>query len=118
MTGRIVVFGLALLAATPSKADDATHFDGRIKVGATGIMCVKEPCPRIGVTAAWEPGKPRLGRSMFAGDAPPPMRGADADMAAVRAAWNIEGCLVLEGRFSRPPLLEIRRVVGPCGPQD
>lgn len=55
---------------------------------------------------------------MFAGGEPPPMRGSDADMAAVRDAWTVEGCLVVEGHFSRPPLLEIRRVMGPCGPDD
>lgn len=118
MTGRFVVFSLALLAASPAKADDALHFEGRIKIGSTGIMCLREPCPRIGVMAASEPGKPRLGRPMFAGGEPPPLRGSDADVAAVRKAWTADGCLLVEGRFSRPPLLEIRRVVGPCGPDD
>ena len=55
---------------------------------------------------------------MFAGGEPPPMRGSDADMAAVREAWTADGCLLVEGRFSRPPLLEIRRVLGRCGPDD
>jgi hypothetical protein len=55
---------------------------------------------------------------MFAGGEPPPMRGADADMAAVREAWTADGRLLVEGRFSRPPLLEIRRVLGRCGPDD
>ncbi|MFC3690857.1 hypothetical protein [Chenggangzhangella methanolivorans] len=118
MAGRLwIALALGSLAAAPAASDERS-FEGRLKIGSTGVMCVKEPCPRIGVLAASEPGKPRFGRPMFAGDAPPPMSGATADQEAVAAAWRADGCLVIEGRFSRPPLLEIDRVEGPCGPHD
>ncbi|WP_378776795.1 hypothetical protein [Methylopila musalis] len=93
-------------------------FEGRLRIGGTGILCVKEPCPRIGVTAAGTPGAPRFGRPMFAGPTPPPLVGAKEDLDRVRAAWTIDGCLIVEGRFSRPPRLEVRRVIGACARDD
>lgn len=108
----------ALLLATPALAAERA-VEGRLRVGGTGVMCVREPCPRIGVMAvAGERDGQRLRRPLFAGGEPPKLTGSEADKAAVRAAWLADGCLVLEGRFAPPDGLVIRRVVGPCGPKD
>lgn len=118
MIFRLAAAAALVLAAWPSLADD-TRFDGRIRVGGTGIMCVREPCPRIGVMAvAGHKSGQRLTRPLYGGGSPPKMTGREADKAAVRAAWLSDGCLVVEGRFSAPDRLDVRRVVGPCGPKD
>lgn len=116
-TVRLHILALALCASASAAADDR-FYEGQLRIGGAGILCVKEPCPRIGISAEPEPGGVRLGRPMFAGPTPPPMRGAAGDLEAVRAAWAVDGCVVIDGRFSRPPLLEVRRVVRSCARAD
>lgn len=109
---------VTLLATLVPALGQQASFEGRVQIGGTGINCVREPCPRIGIMAANNPGKPHFVRPMFAGPNPPPMKGSEADIAQVRAAWRVDSCLFVEGRFSRPPLLEIHTIAGSCRPNE
>lgn len=88
-----------------------------LRVGDTGVRCLKEPCPWRGVVPmdSEEPA--------YAGDAPPVIAADAGSMAQIRSeiwrAWANGGCLVVSGRFDRAgtsglPVLSVARIVGPC----
>lgn len=111
--------------AVASGPDVATPGDAagrRIHIGDTGIRCVKLPCPSRGVFLPDEVqgnGWPALLLADLDGRMPPPpMIGEEADLAAVRAAWDARECLAIVGRpiggEDDKPVLRVDRVVGPC----
>ena len=104
------VLALALVATVPASAGEADA-EGRLRIKSETVMCLRAPCPRIGVLAAIAAD----GRPLFAGSAPPRMTGAAADVAAATDAWRTGACLMLEGRYrGAPRRLEIRRILGTC----
>jgi hypothetical protein len=116
----------AMVAQAPAPGPDVAIPDDaagrRIHVGDTGIKCVKLPCPSRGVFLpgrAQNGGRPTLLLADHDGRMPPPpMIGDEADLAAIRTAWNARDCLAIEGRpisgEDDKPVLRVDRIVGPC----
>src|SRR5690554_4141265 len=86
----------ALLAAAlglPSGvafAEGAESGSGELlRVGSTGIMCVRAPCPWKGVVAvAEERSAPEESTLLWSGEDLPPLTASEADAERVRAAWE------------------------------
>lgn len=105
-----VVCGSALARAKPPLPS------GRFRVGGTNIMCVKEPCPRIGIMKL-DPADGRPGWPIYSGRTPPRIEGDAAARAEVERRWTTGGCLIVEGAFLKPAVFEVKRVVEDCGPR-
>jgi hypothetical protein len=119
----IAMIGAQAMAPGPDVAlpDDAVG--QRMHIGDTGIRCVKFPCPSRGL---FLPAGTEDGREMTLlvtdrdGRTPPPrMIGDEADLAAIRAAWEARDCLAIDGRMisgvDDKPVLRVDRVHGRCG---
>lgn len=94
-----------------------------LRVGDTGIRCLRAPCPWRGVVPVDAEGVAGPADPAYAGDAPPVIAAAPEVMDQVRAeiwrAWAAGGCLMVLGRFERRgaaamPILSVERIVGPC----
>lgn len=102
------------LIVVPALADDDT-VAGPFQVGSTGILCVKAPCPWVGIMPLSGDTKDPRRWPLFSGERPPELVGADAERTRVEGAWSIEGCLIVDGVFHRSAArLEISRVVRDC----
>ena len=113
----IPVAGLLLLAAPSLAQDDVAAY----RVGRTGIMCVKAPCPSAGIMAEPAPNRPPpatdFTRPIYWGDSLPRIEASPADRAHIEQAWPA-GCVRVEGRFRadapQGPLLTVSRMLGDC----
>lgn len=115
MTTRAIAAALvaASALAAPAAAEPPLP-SGLFRVGGTGIMCVREPCPRIGFVPLDGAGQRKRSWPVYSGGEPPELEGAEADRAAIRAAWSPDGCLIVEGAFTQPRRFSVRRIAGPC----
>lgn len=115
-----VGFGLQISAASAQPSGVGVV---RLHVGATGIHCVKTPCPARAVFEPGPGGKAERQRMIYIdldGKKPaPPMMGADKALAAIRSAWDSRECIAIDGRLiggvDDQPVLRVDRIVGPCG---
>jgi len=106
-----IAIAVALLFAG-SLISTAAPAAERLSIGRTGILCVKEPCPRRGITRVAEPPKSGMRLPIWSGSVLPPIVG-DPDLAArIRADWEADRCIVVEGSFDGQ--LTVHRIVGPC----
>lgn len=116
MSVRPALLAGALLVCQPwGAAAEPPLPSGLFQFGGTGIRCVREPCPHIGVMLLDGKGEQRRGWPVYSGPRPPALTGSPEDRAAVERAWTVGGCLRVEGAFLQPAAFEIRRVVGACG---
>ncbi|GEM_PF-2165859 len=96
---------------------------GRLHIGNTGIMCARLPCPSRAVFVPDANGRADRNDLLYADTdgtrAAPPMIGDEADLAAIRSAWDERQCLAIDGRLipgeADRPVLRVDRIVGPCG---
>jgi hypothetical protein len=84
----------------------------RLRIGPTGVYCVRAPCPWRGVTRLDAEGR-AVGRPLWSGERLPTIVAGDADKRRIMAVWRVSGCLVAQGRFEAERLI-IRRVIGAC----
>ena len=112
MTSRklTLLAALAMLTATGGAAASTTAPSTLYKVGRTGIHCYSEPCPWNGIWHADHAAQPN--NLVWSGQTPPPMTGKPADLARVRSDY-LEGCTVVEARFSGGKLI-LSRIIGGC----
>lgn len=97
------------LPDAPNAAGTEDH--SLLAVGATGIRCVKEPCPWRGITPV---GKgEETGEPAWSGETLPPLDASTADARELQAAWNDQGCVVVEGDFNGETLT-VARIVRDC----
>jgi hypothetical protein len=82
-------------------------------LGATGIMCYQEPCPRYGVFRIYQDGRFELPLSRRNQSQPPPLRADERDRARIDWAFETGGCVMAEGHFEGRTLV-VRRVWGDC----
>lgn len=102
----------AVAAEAPIAGAEPPPVEGVMRVGATGIMCVREPCPRRGLIRVDDEGKAEW-RPFWSGDKPPEIR-ADADtQRRIAEAWDEFGCLMVQGRFEKGELT-VDRIIGDC----
>lgn len=115
----LVIGMLAAMLAGGASARDPGGQGERLAIGATGIACVKDPCPRRGVVRLDQPGRDSL-RPYWAGTRLPDLQAKAADAARLSSAWNAMACLEIVGAIARPatpdaaPVLRVDRIVGPC----
>lgn len=112
---RTLLAGALFVSQSWGAAAEAPSPSGLFQFGGTGIRCVREPCPHIGVMRIDGGGERRRGWPVYSGPRPPALSGSPDDRAAVERAWTVGGCLKVEGAFVQPAEFEIRRVVGGCG---
>lgn len=117
----MALVSVGLCAPAASQADQGAA--QLLNVGATGITCLRHPCPHRGV---YLPGRGDLQKRKAAllyadtdGHAGAPRLVAAPDIAAaVNAAWFDMKCVQVLGQFehavSDRPSLRIARLVGPC----
>ncbi len=115
MLRRAVCMALLLAAggAAPAVAQTPDASMRIFRVGGTGIMCVRAPCPSWGVVAETSLPGERRGWPLWAGNGALPLRGPEAATRQIRAAWRARDCLRVEGRWMKDAL-EVRRVIGAC----
>lgn len=83
------------------------------RIGRTGIMCVRPPCPSWGIVAETSLPGERRGWPLWGGDGALPVRGPEAAVRRIAAAWRARACLRVEGRWTNGAL-DVQRVVGAC----
>lgn len=103
----LVPFVLAVLA-TGLLVPAAANAD-KLTVGATGILCYKEPCPRRGIVDASH-SEPALKALLWSGHTLPPMEGDEADLRRIERAWNNSESVLIEGKFESG-LLHVERIL-------
>jgi hypothetical protein len=103
---------LAIAALLSGGLEASPPRDGTLRIGPTGVYCVRAPCPWRGVTRLDAERRP-VGRPLWAGERLPVIVARDADRQRIMEAWRTSGCLVAEGRLEAEQLV-VRRVVGPC----
>lgn len=81
------------------------------RVGATGIHCYREPCPRKGIVPVEN--RSRL-HPLWSGTTPPALRGADHDRRRIVEAWEKDECVIVRGLLLPDAVLEVEQVIGPC----
>ncbi|MCK9549238.1 hypothetical protein [Aquamicrobium sp.] len=121
---RSMVLAAMLAASLPAAAAPSEEAgDQRLRVGKTGIMCVKAPCPSRGVFLPTGGGLNERRRALLYTDAdgnsgPPQFIGAPAAREAADRAWRSLECIEIMGQLEQdgdvPPKLHISRVLGPC----
>lgn len=83
-------------------------------LGATGVLCYREPCPRHGVFPIHRDGTRGLPLSRIDQRQPPPLHGDERDRARIEDAFDSGGCVVVEGHFEGAVLV-VLRLLGDCG---
>lgn len=81
-----------------------------LRVGLTGILCNRPPCPWNGVLRTKTPVLPNA--IIWRGDVPPPLSGEEEAVAHVRSVYR-EGCVMIEGQFV-DGVLHVNRLLGDC----
>jgi hypothetical protein len=104
--GIVVAIAISSAAASPAPADDV------LRIGPTGIHCVRAPCPWRGIIRLGADGRPE-GRPLWAGDELPAIIGADADRRRIATVWRDGGCILVRGRLEQTGLL-VRSISGDC----
>lgn len=118
-----ILFALLSQVAPPSAAGSPDALPGVLYVGATGIRCVRRPCPARGVFIPDARGHAVRDQLLMAdtdGTAPPPpMIGDEAARREIARVWDAGGCVAVEGRLiageEDRPLLRVDRLIGRCG---
>lgn len=112
-----IIVGLGTGSAT---ALEIIPIEGRLAIGATGVLCVTEPCPWRGVVELDNKQRGSL-RPLWTGSHLPTLRASPADEARIRAGWDNGECLEIEGAFyedaadlKAPPVVLVRRIIGAC----
>lgn len=82
-------------------------------LGATGISCYQEPCPRYGVFQIHRDGRFELPLSRRNQPQPPPLRADKPDRDRIERSFETGGCVMAEGHFEGRTLV-VRRVWGDC----
>ena len=77
-------------------------------LGATGILCYREPCPRHGVFRIHQDGSRDLPLSRRDQYQPPLLRANDEERTQIKAAFETGGCVVVEGHFEGEILVVAR----------
>ncbi len=110
-------------ASFPAVADAEGAVDRRLRVGRTGIMCIKAPCPSRGVFLPIGGGLNERRRALLYADAdgksgPREFVGAPAAREAACRAWHRLKCIEIIGHLERDgdarPRLHISRILGSC----
>lgn len=82
-------------------------------LGATGVLCYRDPCPRHGVFPIHRDGTRGLPLSRIDQRQPPPLRADERDRARIEDAFHSGGCVVAEGHFEGE-MLVVLRLLGDC----
>ncbi len=111
---------LAGLCTAPAAAIEIIPIEGRLAIGATGVHCMTEPCPWLGVVELDNEQRDPV-RPLWSGKDLPKLRASPADEARIRAAWDNRECLEVEGAFytdapdiDGAPFVQVHRIVGAC----
>lgn len=84
------------------------------RIGFTGVMCVRPPCPSAGVMAETALPGERARWPLWWGEGDPPIDADAAMRAHIRASWRKGECLRVQGRWSGGRL-KAQRIIGRCG---
>lgn len=104
----IVLTAFLALTVMHPQADDTVTSE-RLQVGKTKINCVMEPCPWRGVVRNGE----GLGGLIWAGPHLPQLVARPEDASQIKAGWDGDGCLEIEGRMA-DEVLQVDRIIGEC----
>ena len=93
-----------------------------LRVGRTGIMCVRLPCPYLGIYQPGAKNMQELRSSLLYADLDgkagmPDLEGAATDLKAVRDAWDRSDCVEIRGRLdgtSGDQTLHVEKIIGQC----
>jgi len=80
-----------------------------LRVGVTGILCLRMPCPWTGVISATQHILPEA--VLWSGELPD-LIATQADALRIREAYD-EGCVMIEGQFIEN-VLHVKRIIGDC----
>lgn len=103
-----VVFAASSL--TPSFAGGGT--EQTLRIGPTGIYCIKAPCPWRGIVKIGADGRPQ-GRPLWTGEALPAIHAVSAIRKRIETSWRESGCLRVFGSM-RGERLTVRRIDKKC----
>ena len=112
MAGALVL-ACGQVAAAPLPVEiDRPPVDGTFRIGATGIFCVRAPCPWRGIMQIGADGHPE-GRPLWAGKDPPMVKADPETQGRIDASWRESGCLLVRGRFEKGALA-VHEIIGDC----
>jgi hypothetical protein len=95
-----------------SSQSSAAPIEGLIRIGRTGIHCLRTPCPWRGIMKIREDGLAD-GKPVWAGDELPILEASPADRERIRSSWQDSGCLLVEGRLEQRRFA-VRHITGGC----
>ena len=103
-------------ATTAASASGAVRTGSqRLRLGDTGIRCVRAPCPSRGLVPAQADGTAHPDAApVWAGDQLPSVLGEPGARARVERAWADGRCLLIEGQINRGQQLVVDKVLGQC----
>lgn len=108
---------LAVIAAPPIPAANAVIpvevENTLLRIGPSGIFCVREPCPWRSIGAINEIGEPIGEGTLFSGNDTPDIIAEAQDRKRVEQAWREFSCLLVQGRLNQQKLY-VERVIGEC----
>lgn len=121
-SARLVLAALVALAG-PALPTQATAAGAEaLRVGRTGILCVRLPCPHRGIYRPGAKDMQGLRAALLYADLDgrtglPSLAGAEADLQAVRDAWARNACIGIVGWLDGAPgaqVLHVERIEGDC----
>lgn len=97
LPGTIVLLGMLVGATTASLAADQAIL---MRIGDTGILCVREPCPRRGIIEVHEDGRSHPSVPLWSGTQLPALSGSAAHRHLIEQAWKTpQGSILAYGYF-------------------
>lgn len=121
---RAMILVAVVAASFPAVAQAEGAVDHRLRVGRTGIMCIKAPCPSRGVFLPIGGGllnerrRALLYADVDGKSGPPEFVGSPAARQAASRAWHRLECIEIIGHLERDgdarPRLHISRILGSC----
>ncbi|WLS05007.1 hypothetical protein [Shinella oryzae] len=116
----LITTSIMFSVATPSQALEIEPINGRFSIGDTGIMCTTLSCPTMGIVELDNPNRDPQ-RPLWANAEMPKLIASEVDAAAIAAAWEAKGCLIVEGSFYTDaadieglPSLLVRSIIESC----
>lgn len=121
----MVALSSAMFVAMPrALGENDSDRNQLINVGATGILCLRQPCAHRGVFLGRARDLQARRAALLYADidghaGPPHLIASNRDARSIRRAWKQMRCLQVRGRFENAganlkPTLHIDRILGSC----
>lgn len=108
----VAAVALSLLMSAAGLEPSLAGTEQRLRIGPTGIYCIKAPCPWRGIVKIGADGRPQ-GRPLWTGEALPAIHAVSAIRKRIETSWRESDCLQIFGSM-RGDRLTVSRIDRKC----